>query len=251
MMRRGGPSGGAADWRLSLLHRCQHRLLHRCACAAPHCTRRACALGRHFRRLLDCCVIRIRSGAVRMLSVAALRPVPCAPLPSSTTHIASRHALLCSFFVQTHSHPLPPSSSRRHRHRRFPAAAGRLPLRPAPFASVAMKVRGSLQRICDKCAIVRRKRVLFVICSRNPKHKQRQGLSTISDAAAASSANCQSCHPALGSAAALGESVATMTPLAPVYSLSNPFTSWQNSFRPAVRPSLTTLASQPNWWKRY
>jgi ribosomal protein L36 len=114
-----------------------------------------------------------------------------------------------------------------------------------------MKVRGSLQRICDKCAIVRRKRVLFVICSRNPKHKQRQGLSTISDAAAASSANCPSCHPALGSAAALGESVATMTPLAPVYSLSNPFTSWQNSFRPAVRPSLTTLASQPNWWKRY
>jgi large subunit ribosomal protein L36 len=37
-----------------------------------------------------------------------------------------------------------------------------------------MKVRGSVKRICDKCKIVRRKRVLRVICE-NPRHKQRQG----------------------------------------------------------------------------
>ncbi len=37
-----------------------------------------------------------------------------------------------------------------------------------------MKVRSSVKRICDNCKIVRRKRVVRVICS-NPKHKQRQG----------------------------------------------------------------------------
>lgn len=37
-----------------------------------------------------------------------------------------------------------------------------------------MKVRTSVKRICDKCKVVRRGRVVRVICT-NPKHKQRQG----------------------------------------------------------------------------
>ncbi len=37
-----------------------------------------------------------------------------------------------------------------------------------------MKVRASIKRICEKCKIVKRKRILRVICA-NPKHKQRQG----------------------------------------------------------------------------
>ena len=37
-----------------------------------------------------------------------------------------------------------------------------------------MKVRASVKRICDKCRIVKRRRVVRVLCS-NPKHKQRQG----------------------------------------------------------------------------
>lgn len=37
-----------------------------------------------------------------------------------------------------------------------------------------MKVRPSVKKMCDKCIIVRRRRVVYVICS-NPKHKQRQG----------------------------------------------------------------------------
>jgi large subunit ribosomal protein L36 len=37
-----------------------------------------------------------------------------------------------------------------------------------------MKVRASVKKICTKCKIVRRKRVVQVRCS-NPKHKQRQG----------------------------------------------------------------------------
>lgn len=38
-----------------------------------------------------------------------------------------------------------------------------------------MKVRTSVKKICDGCKIVRRAGVVRVICSKNPKHKQRQG----------------------------------------------------------------------------
>jgi large subunit ribosomal protein L36 len=38
-----------------------------------------------------------------------------------------------------------------------------------------MKVRPSVRRMCESCKIVRRKGVIRVICSKNPKHKQRQG----------------------------------------------------------------------------
>ena len=36
-----------------------------------------------------------------------------------------------------------------------------------------MKVRVSVKPICDNCKVIRRKRVLRVICF-NPKHKQKQ-----------------------------------------------------------------------------
>ena len=38
-----------------------------------------------------------------------------------------------------------------------------------------MKVRSSVRKMCDKCYFVRRRGRLYVMCSANPKHKQRQG----------------------------------------------------------------------------
>ncbi|HKZ74499.1 MAG TPA: 50S ribosomal protein L36 [Steroidobacteraceae bacterium] len=38
-----------------------------------------------------------------------------------------------------------------------------------------MKVRPSVKKICKNCKIVRRKRVVYVICSSDARHKQRQG----------------------------------------------------------------------------
>ncbi|MGQ9810246.1 MAG: 50S ribosomal protein L36 [bacterium] len=37
-----------------------------------------------------------------------------------------------------------------------------------------MKVKASVKKICDKCKIVRRTGIVYVICS-NPRHKQKQG----------------------------------------------------------------------------
>ncbi|MBT9130003.1 MAG: 50S ribosomal protein L36 [candidate division WS2 bacterium] len=37
-----------------------------------------------------------------------------------------------------------------------------------------MKVKPSVKKICDKCKIVRREGIIYVICN-NPKHKQKQG----------------------------------------------------------------------------
>ena len=39
---------------------------------------------------------------------------------------------------------------------------------------LVMKVRTSVKKICEHCKIVRRKNVIRVICTRNPRHKQRQ-----------------------------------------------------------------------------
>jgi large subunit ribosomal protein L36 len=37
-----------------------------------------------------------------------------------------------------------------------------------------MKVSTSVKVRCDKCKVIRRNRVVMIIC-KNPKHKQRQG----------------------------------------------------------------------------
>ncbi|MBK8976468.1 MAG: 50S ribosomal protein L36 [Planctomycetes bacterium] len=38
-----------------------------------------------------------------------------------------------------------------------------------------MKVRASVRKICESCRIVRRKGIVRVICTADPRHKQRQG----------------------------------------------------------------------------
>jgi len=38
-----------------------------------------------------------------------------------------------------------------------------------------MKVQASVKKVCRNCKIVRRNRVVRVICSSDPRHKQRQG----------------------------------------------------------------------------
>ncbi len=38
-----------------------------------------------------------------------------------------------------------------------------------------MKVRASVKKICCHCKIVKRNRIIRVICKMDPKHKQRQG----------------------------------------------------------------------------
>ncbi|HEX8681017.1 MAG TPA: 50S ribosomal protein L36 [Ardenticatenaceae bacterium] len=38
-----------------------------------------------------------------------------------------------------------------------------------------MKVRPSVKRMCGNCKIIRRRGRVYVICSSDPKHKQRQG----------------------------------------------------------------------------
>lgn len=38
-----------------------------------------------------------------------------------------------------------------------------------------MKVRASVKPMCERCKVIRRGGVVRVICSANPRHKQRQG----------------------------------------------------------------------------
>ena len=38
-----------------------------------------------------------------------------------------------------------------------------------------MKVRTSVKKMCRDCRVVKRGRIVRIICSKNPRHKQRQG----------------------------------------------------------------------------
>ena len=51
----------------------------------------------------------------------------------------------------------------------------RVPVGAQTVLESAMKVRASVKKICEKCKVVRRKGIVRVICSANPRHKQRQG----------------------------------------------------------------------------
>ncbi|KAF9983306.1 hypothetical protein BGZ75_005227 [Mortierella antarctica] len=42
-------------------------------------------------------------------------------------------------------------------------------------ATRGMKVRASVKKICEGCSSVKRRGKVFIICSKNQKHKQRQG----------------------------------------------------------------------------
>ncbi|VAI23957.1 uncharacterized protein LOC125511114 [Triticum urartu] len=42
-----------------------------------------------------------------------------------------------------------------------------------------MKVRASVKRLCGFCKVVKRRGIVFIHCTSNQKHKQRQGFSTI------------------------------------------------------------------------
>ncbi|KAF7153182.1 hypothetical protein RHSIM_Rhsim01G0068900 [Rhododendron simsii] len=46
------------------------------------------------------------------------------------------------------------------------------------FVHVAMKVRSSVKKMCEFCRTVKRRGRVYVLCTVNPKHKQRQGMST-------------------------------------------------------------------------
>ena len=38
----------------------------------------------------------------------------------------------------------------------------------------AKEVKVSVKKVCPKCRVIRRKNVIRIICSANPRHKQRQ-----------------------------------------------------------------------------
>ncbi|CAN1120526.1 50S ribosomal protein L36 [Linum perenne] len=55
------------------------------------------------------------------------------------------------------------------------------PHRPqASQPSIAMKVRSSVKKMCEFCQVIKRRGRIYVLCSSNPKHKQRQGMATLS-----------------------------------------------------------------------
>jgi large subunit ribosomal protein L36 len=49
------------------------------------------------------------------------------------------------------------------------------PRDPIGIGAAKVKVRPSVKKICKNCKVVRRRGVVYIICSSDPRHKQRQG----------------------------------------------------------------------------
>lgn len=89
--------------------------------------------------------------AVRLHSVCKARMYDRGPLLTRLRAAALHHP-------HSHAHLMAPPSTQA-----------------IPALARGMKVRSSVKRMCDGCAVVRRKGRIYIICFKNPKHKQRQG----------------------------------------------------------------------------
>ncbi|KAG2154823.1 ribosomal protein L36-domain-containing protein [Suillus clintonianus] len=58
-----------------------------------------------------------------------------------------------------------------HIHNSTPAISS-LGTTAIPFMARGMKVRSSVKVMCDGCSVVKRKGRVYIVCSKNPKHKQ-------------------------------------------------------------------------------
>ncbi|SNX83763.1 uncharacterized protein MEPE_02471 [Melanopsichium pennsylvanicum] len=102
--------------------------------------------------------------AIRVLAKQPLRAVLNAPAQACFCSSSSSSALLKA------NTPLNTSGNRI-----AAAASAARALTAAEHQQRGMKVRSSVKKFCDGCSVVRRKGRLYVICSKDPKHKQRQG----------------------------------------------------------------------------
>ncbi|KAF4605193.1 hypothetical protein EYR40_003976 [Pleurotus pulmonarius] len=59
-----------------------------------------------------------------------------------------------------------------HHHHPHPHNAALSALRAEPPLTRGMKVRSSVKVMCEGCHVVKRKGRVYVVCSKNPKHKQ-------------------------------------------------------------------------------
>ncbi|SPO23758.1 uncharacterized protein UTRI_03728_B [Ustilago trichophora] len=106
---------------------------------------------------------------------AALRVVYRQPLRNAVAATAPAQARFCSSSSS-------PSTLLKAAAPKSLASSSRIVVPAAQSSSVmakslehqqrGMKVRSSVKKFCDGCSVVRRKGRLYVICSKDPKHKQ-------------------------------------------------------------------------------
>lgn len=105
------------------------------------------------------------------------------PRQTGATSLASSSRSLST--TRSVQHPFPCSCSTHAPRRPTASSSSQLTARSDVTASQSaassllqqeqirtMKVRSSVKKFCDGCSVVRRKGRLYIICSKDPKHKQ-------------------------------------------------------------------------------
>ncbi|KAH9836475.1 ribosomal protein L36-domain-containing protein, partial [Rhodofomes roseus] len=76
-------------------------------------------------------------------------------LLASSRPLLARMRAVTVHHAHPHFHPVAPST-----------------MQASPALARGMKVRSSVKRLCDGCSVVRRKGRIYIICAKNPRHKQ-------------------------------------------------------------------------------
>lgn len=111
--------------------------------------------------------VRMLSAALRVLSRQPLRKVAVAA-PAQARFCSSSSSAVLKAAVSPKSLTASNASTRLT----APAAHGSAVAKSLEQQQRGMKVRSSVKKFCDGCSVVRRKGRLYVICSKDPKHKQ-------------------------------------------------------------------------------
>ncbi|KAF3909535.1 hypothetical protein AA313_de0204650 [Arthrobotrys entomopaga] len=113
-----------------------------------------------------------------MLSLT-LRRLPAAALPRVTSPaVFSSPTSILRRTIATATNPSPvtrAAPSALTSLARPTLSTTRVPLPSSQVQIRGMKVRSAVKKMCTGCKSVRRKGYLYIICSKDQKHKQRQG----------------------------------------------------------------------------
>ena len=111
--------------------------------------------------------VRMLSAALRVLSRQPLCKVAVAA-PAQARFCSSSSSAVLKAAVSPKSLTASTASTRYA----APAAHVSAAAKSLEQQQRGMKVRSSVKKFCDGCSVVRRKGRLYVICSKDPKHKQ-------------------------------------------------------------------------------
>jgi len=114
-------------------------------------------------------VIMLTSSLTQSMALAIRSTMLARPVTSTAARTLTTSTLFTRTLLRPHLQSTSCSSTTTNKTNTISPVA----LALQPTIARGMKVRSSVKKLCEGCKSVRRKGYVYIICDRNPKHKQR------------------------------------------------------------------------------